>query len=199
MVIAHHVIFTAYGFWLPNDPRGSWSDFVRRWELLLHGDATKTSDRRSLAGDAHDYQARIAAKADLTYEPVVFTGQQALCISRGFAKAAQESQYIILACSIMPEHVHMVVARHKNPAERIIGHLKARGTQSLVEAGLHPFYQYRDRDGRFPSAWTHRGWKVFLDSNADIERAIQYVEENPIKAGLRPQTWKFVTPWTGSI
>jgi len=25
MVIASHDIFTFYGFWLPNDPRGSWS------------------------------------------------------------------------------------------------------------------------------------------------------------------------------
>lgn len=28
MVLAYHVIFGAYGFWLPNDPRGSWSKFV---------------------------------------------------------------------------------------------------------------------------------------------------------------------------
>lgn len=25
MVIGYHVIFSTYGFWLPNDPRGSWS------------------------------------------------------------------------------------------------------------------------------------------------------------------------------
>jgi hypothetical protein len=27
-VLAYHVVLGAYGFWLPNDPRGSWSDFV---------------------------------------------------------------------------------------------------------------------------------------------------------------------------
>ena len=42
MVLAYHLIFTAYGFWLPNDPRGSWSDFVRAWELFITGKATKT-------------------------------------------------------------------------------------------------------------------------------------------------------------
>ena len=26
MVIAQHLVFTTYGFWLPNDPRGSWSE-----------------------------------------------------------------------------------------------------------------------------------------------------------------------------
>ena len=37
MVRAYHAVFTAYGFWLPNDPRGSWSDFVRSWELFRAG------------------------------------------------------------------------------------------------------------------------------------------------------------------
>ena len=49
MVLAYHVIFGAYGFWLPNDPRGSWSDFVGAWELLRFGKATKTTERRSVA------------------------------------------------------------------------------------------------------------------------------------------------------
>ena len=39
-VLVAHVIITAYGFWLPNDPRGSWSDFVGAWELLRFGRAT---------------------------------------------------------------------------------------------------------------------------------------------------------------
>jgi hypothetical protein len=28
IVVAHHLIWTAYGWWLPNDPRGSMSNFV---------------------------------------------------------------------------------------------------------------------------------------------------------------------------
>jgi hypothetical protein len=58
MVLAYHLIITAYGFWLPTDPRGSWSYFVRQWEFLLHGPATKTTLRRSLARDPHDRQKR---------------------------------------------------------------------------------------------------------------------------------------------
>ena len=44
MVIAYHVIYSMYGFWLPNDPRGSWSDFVGSWELFRYGPATKVED-----------------------------------------------------------------------------------------------------------------------------------------------------------
>lgn len=49
MIVGYHIIFSAYGFWLPNDPRGSWSDFVGSWELFRYGPATKTTERRSLA------------------------------------------------------------------------------------------------------------------------------------------------------
>lgn len=54
MILASHVIFGTYGFWLPNDPRGSWSDFVGSWELARFGRATKVTTRRSLAREPHD-------------------------------------------------------------------------------------------------------------------------------------------------
>ncbi len=77
MVLAYHVIFGAYGFWLPNDPRGSWSDFVASWELVRFGKATKTTERRSLAHVAHDRRRRDEAKRALKYPPVLFSGRRA--------------------------------------------------------------------------------------------------------------------------
>jgi len=53
MILGYHVIFGAYGFWLPNDPRGSWSDFVGAWELFRYGAATKTNTTVSVAGRRH--------------------------------------------------------------------------------------------------------------------------------------------------
>jgi hypothetical protein len=129
MVLGYHAIFTCYGFWLPNDPRGSWSDWIRVWELLRYGPATKTSARRSVAHRDHDRQQRLAAKQSLKYPPVVFTGLQARAVSRGFATAIDESDYLVTACAIMPDHVHAVVLRHEREIERIIGHLKSRATQ----------------------------------------------------------------------
>lgn len=120
MVRAYHAIFTAYGFWLPNDPRGSWSDFVRSWELLKHGRATKTNERRSLAHDRHDVARRRAAKMALRYPPVEFTGEQALQCVRGFAATAERSPYIIHATAILPDHVHLVVRRHRQWIKQIV-------------------------------------------------------------------------------
>ena len=49
MVLGCHVIFSAYEFWLPNDPRGSWSDFVSGWKLLSFGSDTKIDTHLSFA------------------------------------------------------------------------------------------------------------------------------------------------------
>jgi REP element-mobilizing transposase RayT len=193
MVIASHAIFTAYGFWLPNDPRGSWSDFVRNWEIAKFGKATKTDERRSVAHRSHDRAQRLAAKEALRYPPVRFSGLQARAIARGFARAIKESGYRLFACSIMPDHVHFVSERHERSVERIVGHLKARATQQLVEEDLHPFNDIVGiKSGRFPSVWVRRAWKVFLDSHADVERCIRYVNNNPIKEGFKEQSWGFV-------
>lgn len=87
MVLANDLIFTAYGFWLPNDPCGSWSDFVRAWELVLRrGKATKIDEPQSVAHAPHDHAKRLQTKESLQHDPVRFTGRQALGVAHGFAK-----------------------------------------------------------------------------------------------------------------
>jgi REP element-mobilizing transposase RayT len=198
MIRAYHLIITAYGFWLPNDPRGSWSDWVRRWDLLRFGNATKVTTRRSVAGKRHDVQSRQEAKRALKFPPVCFTGRQALAVGMGFRRAIQESGYVVYACSILPDHAHLVAERHLHRAETIIGHLKGRATQQLLAEGLHPLAAYRQWDGAIPSPWARRGWSVFLHSDRDVRRAIRYVEDNPLKEGKDRQHWSFVVPFVPS-
>jgi hypothetical protein len=45
--------------------------------------------------------------------------------------------------------------------------------------------------------WAKDCWTVYLHSTEDILRAIRYVENNPLKADKRKQTWSFVTPFNG--
>ena len=131
MVLGYHVIFTAYGFWLPNDPRGSWSDLVRSWELARFGPATKVGVRRSVAGVRHDWEARQEAKGALRYLPVSFCGRQCVAIAHGFKRAIERSGFLIYACSILPEHVHLVIARHTYSVERVRQQLKGEAAKAL--------------------------------------------------------------------
>lgn len=196
-VLAFHFIFSAYGFWLPNDPRGSWSDTVRAFNLLRHGDATKVNTHRSLAHDAHDQHARRAAKRDLKYPPVRFTGKQAVLIARGFEKAIDEHHYLVHALAILPDHAHLITSWHARHVDDIASHLKANATITMSKAGLHPMARHVSRTGRVPSPWARNHWCPFIRDEKHLRTAIRYVESNPVKAGLRPQRWDLVTPFRG--
>lgn len=195
-VIAYHIIITNYGFWLPNDPRGSWSEYVRSWELFLAGGpATKTDSRRSVANTPHDYERRQRAKDALVRPPVVFTGEQALAVGMGFADFVRRSQVAIVACSIMPQHTHLVIDRPPYPAEQATNLLKGAATSELTRRGLHPFAGSPYRNGKLPTPWARKQWIVFLNAEADVRRSIDYVERNPLKDGLPKQRWSFVIPY----
>lgn len=194
MVLAYHVIFCLYGFWLPNDPRGSWSDFVGAWELLRFGGATKTNARRSLAGNRHNRELRNAAKQALKYPPVSLTGVRARAVARGFSRYVNLGGITVHACSILPEHVHMVIGRHDFKIESVVNQLKGYATRQLIEEGLHPFADLAKPGDRPPTCWARGQWKVFLDESEGIERACHYVRNNPVKEGLPEQTYRFVLP-----
>jgi hypothetical protein len=153
MVIGYHVIFGAYGFWLPNDPRGSWSDFVGSWELFRYGSATKTNEVHSVAHCRHDTALRLAAKQALQYPPVQFTGIQAKAIGDAFYKYTKKSGLVVRACAILPEHVHLVVDRFRISIEHVVIQLKGDATQELLKQGLHPFANYRLANGTVPKCW----------------------------------------------
>jgi REP element-mobilizing transposase RayT len=195
VVLAHHLIITTYGFWLPNDPRGSWSDFVRAWELLEFGPATKTTERRSVAREPHDRAERLEAKQHLSRPPVNFTGLHARAVARGFHDYVNRSRCTIYACSILPCHCHLVIARHCYPIERVSQQLKGAATRQLLVEELHPFKAERYADGTLVTPWARRCWSVFLDDQSDIKRAIRYVENNPIKERKPAQSWNFISPF----
>jgi REP element-mobilizing transposase RayT len=126
---------------------------------------------------------------------VQFTGIQARAVARGFAASATRGRVRVWACSILPEHVHLVIGRHTSKVEFIVNCFKGDATKQLLEEGIHPFMEHRSADGKVPRCFAQREWKVFLDSPEDILRAIQYVEENPVKEGKRRQSWQFVRPY----
>jgi len=196
MILGHHLILTTYGFWLPNDPRGSWSKFVGSEDLFrVAGRATKTTERRSLAARPHDGELRAEAKRYLVWPSVRFDGRQALAVSRGFAELIGKDGLTVWACAILPEHVHLVIARHRQKIEVTARRLKAYATKHLSKENRHPFAEYADETGRRPTPWTRREWKVFLDTRDEIQRAIRYVEQNPVKEGKPVQQWSFIVPY----
>jgi REP element-mobilizing transposase RayT len=129
---------------------------------------------------------------------VHFDGFQARAVGRAFGGFARKSGLSVWACSILCEHVHLVIGRHRYRIEQVANLLKGEATRHLVEEGRHPFLEYRQPNGRVPRCWAAGEWKVFLDSVEAIHNAIDYVERNPFKEGKPRQRWSFVTsPFSG--
>jgi REP element-mobilizing transposase RayT len=187
-MIGYHIIFGAYGFWLPNDPRGSWSAFVGSWDLFRFGKATKTDVRHSVAAAPHDFKQRLAAKTALKRPPVQFSQLQIEAVGSGFGEYTSRSGLVIHACAVLPDHVHLVVAMHRLDPSKIAAQLKGAASAELNRRRLHPF------EGN-EKAFARGEWVVYLDTPDDMHRAIHYVENNPEKEGLPRQFWPFVTPF----
>src|SRR5439155_25106987 len=118
-------------------------------------------------------------------------GIQARAVGRGFGDYVDKHGLTVWACSILPAHVHMVVARFRLWAEDLVGQLKNAATRQLLKENLHPF-QAETSGGETPSCWGERPWKVLLNDEPAILREIDYVERNPRKEGKAPQRWPFV-------
>jgi REP element-mobilizing transposase RayT len=188
---AHHIIFCAYGFWLPNDPRGSWTSWIGSWELLKFGPTTKVTTHRSRAYKEHNSYQRLTAKSALKLPPVLFTGEQAAVISYGFRHVIESINAKIYACSILTDHVHLVTGVLPWRTRYFVNQLKGKATKSLIAYKRHPFQGLAEP----PTPWARNCWDVWLDTPADVCRAIAYVERNPVKENRPVQHWPFITPY----
>lgn len=194
-VIGFHVVMTCYGFWLPNDPRGSGSWEVWSDALRVFGPATHVDSQRSVAKRPHDINVRRQAKRALKREPVVLNGAQCLFIAQGFRKYLADHQIECYACSVMPEHVHLVLARPRMTIERTMTGLKAASVHRLIQKRLHPFQSEIDAGAKVPKMWARDGRHIFLLDDADVWRSIKYVEDNPTFSRLPRQEWSFVVSY----
>jgi hypothetical protein len=92
----------------------------------------------------------------------------------------------------------MIIGRNERLVERIVTHMKSKATIQLNRDGLHPLAAYKSQEGEIPTPWAEKCWKVFLDCDEGVERAIPYVEDNPGKEGKPRQCWPFVVPFLGA-
>ena len=213
MIIAHHLIFTNYGYWLPNDPRGSLPREVlipKIANLGPHHYGRKQNQPKSK--ELNEFRER--AQEVLKFPIIIFNNEQTQIIARGFAQAIEQFKYTCYACVIMPDHVHVIIRKHRDKAEQMIENLQTTSRDFLLE--IDPTFRTSSADSSFSTScadlslrnalpdssfrkdhpiWGGPGYKVFLSTTADMHRTIKYVEDNPIKIKRLKQTHPFVTPY----
>jgi REP element-mobilizing transposase RayT len=162
-VLGYHLVWTKYGWWLPNDPRGSMSHTI-------------ACDVISELGELHYGRKRVQptsreirtfyknAKHVLKFTLLQFTPEEVEAVGRAFALEIKRRGYTCYACTIMPDHVHVLIRKHRDAAEAMIANLQDASRDEVRFLRIH--------ENGHP-VWGGPGWKVFLDSPEDVRRTIK--------------------------
>lgn len=177
MIIAYHAIFTTYGTWLPNDPRGSYSKAIYNEQLrtlcgIKYGRQKLAPTKESLM------RFWTAATKCLSRPPFFINDNTRPAIAAGFMTVVQRLCIRVPACAIMNDHIHVLVLRSKYRIEYIVNQLKGAATRALKLKH---------------TPWTRGCWKVFIEDSEALLAAVKYIQANPPCAGLSAQSWDFVT------
>jgi len=186
-IIAYHLVWTAYGTWLPNDPRGSGSTSVENPLLAdlgeLHYGRKKTQPPPNVV---REFYGRADGRLRHASSTLDFAAIET--IGRAFGECCAELRYTCYACAILADHVHVVIRKHRHKAEEMIRNLQRQSRLALSASGHfranHP-------------VWTEGGWRGFLNSPDRVRTVLRYVERNPMKSGLPAQQWPFVIAYDG--
>jgi REP element-mobilizing transposase RayT len=177
MVIAYHTIFTTYGTWLPNDPRGSYSKDVYIEQLKSLG-TVKYGRQKPRPSKKILQKFWTVAKQNTNRPPFFVNDKTRMLAASGFRKVVDRLHITIPACAIMKDHVHIIILRSKYRIEYLVNQLKGAATKEMK-------LKY--------SPWTRGCWKIFINDTDTLGAAVQYICANPENSGLLPQSWDFVT------
>lgn len=184
-ILAHHLVISGYGFWIPNDPRGSGSDELRAEKFedlgpIHHGRKKIQPSRKEL----RDFYAR--AEPNLEHDPLWFDAKTRQLIAIAFAEVIARQSYTVWACFIGANHAHLCIRYHRDRYEEMHAQLTDRSRVTLIEAAIAPIEHL---------VWAKRPYSVFQHTPEDIRRTIKYIEDNAAKEGLPKQIWDFVKPY----
>jgi len=89
-------------------------------------------------------------------------------------------RYDLRAWVVMPNHVHVLFKTGEVPMRRVVESWKKRSGR-LANVSL-------ERKGPF---WAADYWDTYMRNSDQEKRAIRYIENNPVKAGLVscPKAW----------
>ena len=187
-IIAHHLIWTLYGHWLPNDLRGSGSEELRDPKFkqlgeIYHG--RKPGHLQPSRKELREFHRQ--AEPLLEFPRFWIDEAKRQAIGGAIARVVAERGYTVWACAILSNHVHMVIRIHRDDALAM--------WHAIAEAVRLELRQFSDVGAEHP-VWAARPYKVFLRTPDEVRGRVDYVEGNPTKEGLPPQHFDFVQSYS---
>jgi len=114
--------------------------------------------------------------------PVLASRTAASALMQVIAEVRCETRFELLAFVVMPDHIHLVLALPPRvKVSRVIQLIKGRFA-----------YRYNVGSGRAGALWQARYHEKALRSERALVAAIEYVHNNPVKAGLVGQAESFL-------
>ncbi len=94
-----------------------------------------------------------------------------------------ETRFRLLAFTIMPNHLHLILEPPTSGLSKAVQLIKGRFAHA-----------YNKRAGRAGAVWQSRFHERTLRSESALFRAIEYVHQNPVAARLAPEAEGY--PWS---
>ena len=183
-IIAHHLIWTLYGHWLPNDLRGSGSDALRDPKFAALGEihhGRKPARLQPTRQELREFHTK--AEPLLEFPRFWIDEAKRQAIRDAIARVVADRGYTVWACAILSNHVHMVIRRHRDDALAM--------WHAIADAVRLELAAFADVGSDHP-VWAARPYKVFLRTPGEVRGRIDYVDGNPVKEGLPSQHYDFV-------
>lgn len=187
IVIAHHLILSGYGHWLPNDIRGSGSDEVREEKLA---DLAPIHFGRKQVQPARSELREFFREAEplLAFERLWFDDAKRQALGESIGELIDQQGYTCWACAVLKNHVHLCIRRHRDHARTM--------WDKVAQATRERLSLFKDVELHHP-VWSERPYSVFPYTPEDVRRVIAYIRANPEKELLAPQDWSFVKEYDG--
>ncbi len=188
-VIAAHLVFTLYGHWAVNDPRGSGSSaFIDdKFEMLgpiHHG--RKSAHAQPTPEELRSFHHKHSEL--LNFRTIWIDDLKRKEIAIAIEEVIKTQRYTCYACAICANHLHLIIRTHRDKANTMWDNI----AENIKHRLRHRFPDEVCANHPVISA---RPYKVFLKSTEDVWRCIKYIDANPTKEGLEQQHWPFVTPY----
>ena len=78
------------------------------------------------------------ARRALKHELVTFDDRAVQVIADSFARVIADGRYTCYACAIVPDHVHLLMRKHRVRGEVMIDQFQTVSKEDLIRVGLRP-------------------------------------------------------------
>lgn len=187
MIIATHFIFTGYGHWFPNDPRGSLSTEVHAPELAPLAKAH--FGRRKQQPTKEQLRAFFEEAQKHLHYPLLWWDR--LCrqqIADGLGEAIASNRMTCYACAILSNHIHILIRRHK---------LRAQDMLSVFRDAIRSTITFTGSCPKDHPVLSDNACHIFKSSPAPVRACVTYIEDNYRKHGIARAHTPFVETYDG--